>query len=84
MDPPEWWYPVRRSSAAAHLKAGNFAKAESEARKSLAAWKHDPLALWVLGRAEQGLGRTGEGAAHLDEARRIWRGDFESITVDAI
>jgi hypothetical protein len=84
MDPPEWWYPVRRSSAAAHLKAGNFAKAESEARKSLAAWKHDPLALWVLGKAEQGLGRAAEGAAHLAEARKVWRGNFESITVDAI
>jgi hypothetical protein len=84
MDPPDWWYPVRRSSAAAHLKAGNFAKAESEAKKSLAAWKHDPLALWVLGKAEQGLGRTTEGAAHLDEARSIWRGGFDSITVDAI
>jgi tetratricopeptide (TPR) repeat protein len=84
MDPPDWWYPVRRSVAAAHLKAGDFAKAEAEARKSLAAWKHDPLALWVLGKAEQGLGRDAEGAAHLDEARKIWRGDFTSITVDAI
>jgi tetratricopeptide (TPR) repeat protein len=83
-DPPSWWYPVRRSVAAAHLKAGDLAKAETEAKKSLAAWKHDPLALWVLGKAEQGLGRATEGAAHLDEARRLWRGDFDSITVDAI
>jgi tetratricopeptide (TPR) repeat protein len=84
MDPPAWWYPVRRSVAAAYLKVGDFAKAEAEARKSLSAWKHDPLALWVLGKAEQGLGRTAEGAAHLDEARKIWRGNFESITEDAI
>lgn len=84
MDPPDWWYPVRRSSAAAWLKAGNFAKAVSEAKKSLETWKHDPLALWVLGKAEQGLGRASEGVTHLDEARRLWRGNFDSITVDAI
>jgi len=83
-DPPAWWYPVRRSAAAAYLKAGNFARAEAEAKASLAAWKHDPLALWVLGKAEQGLGKAAEGQGHLDEARKIWRGDFASITVDAI
>jgi tetratricopeptide (TPR) repeat protein len=83
-DPPAWWYPVRRSAAAAYLKAGDFAKAEAEATGSLKTWKHDPLALWVLGKAEQGLGKAAEGAAHLEDARKIWRGDFDSITVEAI
>jgi hypothetical protein len=83
-DPPSWWYPVRRSVAAAHLKAGDLAKAEVEAKKSLVTWKHDPLALWVLGRAQAGLGQAGEGEATLAEARRLWRGDFDSITADAI
>ena len=84
MDPPEWWYPLRRSLAAAHLKAGDFAKAEAEATASLKEWKHDPLALWVLGKAQLGQGRTGEGVASLAEARRIWRGVFDSISVEAI
>jgi tetratricopeptide (TPR) repeat protein len=84
MDPPAWWYPVRRSVAAAHLRAGDFAKAEAEAKKSLAVWKHDPLALWVLGKAQIGAGRASEGEATLAEARKIWRGDFASITMDAI
>lgn len=84
MDPPDWWYPVRRSLAATHLKMGDFAKAESEALASLKEWKHDPLALWVLGRAQYGLGRARDGAASLSKAREIWRGDFDSITVEAI
>ncbi len=83
-DPPLWWYPVRRSVAAAHLKAGDFVRAEMEAKVSLSAWKHDPLALWVLGKAQIGQGRMAEGGARLDEARRLWRGDFDSISVEAI
>ncbi len=34
-DPPPWWYPVRRSTAAAYLKAGRYADAEREARPAL-------------------------------------------------
>jgi predicted Zn-dependent protease len=84
MDPPDWWYPLRRSLAAAYLKSGDFTKAEAEAAASLREWKHDPLALWVLGRAQYALGRAGEGAATLAEARKLWRGDFDSITAEAI
>jgi tetratricopeptide (TPR) repeat protein len=84
MDPPAWWYPVRRSLAAAHLRNGDFAKAETEAAASLKAWKHDPLALWVLGKAQEGQGRAGEAGETLGRARTLWRGDFTSITVEAI
>lgn len=84
MDPPEWWYPVRRSVAAAWLKDGNFARAEVEALASLKVWKNDPLALWVLGSAQVGLGRAGEGDAALAKARLLWQGDFDSISPEAI
>ena len=83
-DPPAWWYPVRRSVAAAYFKAGNFAKARAEADKSLAAWEADPMALWVKGNAQARSGQTGEGEATIGEARKLWFGDFGSITVDAI
>jgi tetratricopeptide (TPR) repeat protein len=83
-DPPAWWYPVRRSAAAAWLEAGDFARAEAEATASLAAWKHDPLALWTRGQAEAGLGKTAESQATLAEARRLWRGDFAGVTAGAI
>lgn len=84
MDPPAWWYPVRRSLAAAHLRNGDYAKAEAEAAASLKEWKHDPLALWVLGKAQEGQGRSSQAADTLSKARTLWRGDFESITVEAI
>ncbi len=84
MDPPTWWYPLRRSLAAAYFKAGNFAKAEAEAATSLKTWKHDPLALWVLAKAQIAQGRAAEGEATLAEARSIWRGDFASISLEAI
>ncbi len=83
-DPPSWWYPVRRSAAAAYLEAGDFAKAKAEAEASLASWKHDPLALWVLAKAEAGLGNATASGSHLAEARKLWRGDFDSITARAI
>jgi tetratricopeptide (TPR) repeat protein len=83
-DPPNWWYPVRRSVAAAYLKAGDFARAEAEADRSLASWKHDPMALWVKGKAQAAAGKAAEGEATLAEARKLWRGDFGSITADAI
>jgi tetratricopeptide (TPR) repeat protein len=84
MDPPAWWYPVRRSVAAVHLRTGDFVKAESEALASLKAWKQDPLALWVLGKAQAGQGRIQDAAATLERARALWRGDFDSITADVI
>ncbi|MBW8708493.1 MAG: hypothetical protein JF627_04385 [Alphaproteobacteria bacterium] len=62
-DPPPWWYPVRRSAAAAWLADGQPAKAAEAVQKSLDAWPLDPLALAVLSRAEDGLG-------HHQEARR--------------
>ncbi len=83
-DPPAWWYPVRRSAAAAHLKAGDHAKAEAEARASLAGWTDDPLAMWVLGQALKGQGRTEEGDAMLAKARPLWFGEFSSITAEVI
>jgi hypothetical protein len=83
-DPPPWWYPVRRSEAAALLKAGDFAKAEAAAQKSLAYWKRDPLALWVLGKAQVAQGRKEAGEATLAQAKAIWRGDFDSLTADGI
>ena len=36
------------------------------------------------GKAQIGLGQAGEGEASLTEGRKIWRGSFDSITVEAI
>ncbi|HEY1752764.1 MAG TPA: hypothetical protein VGG29_16015 [Caulobacteraceae bacterium] len=74
IDPPRWWYPVRRSLAAALLARGDAAGAEREASRTLATWKLDPKTLMIRAAAERKLGSA---AASLDEAaaRRGWHGD---------
>ncbi len=81
-DPPPWWYPVRRSLAAAQLKAGRYAEAEREAQASLAGWPADALALRILAAAEAGQGRTGAARDHHAQARRAWHGDLASVPID--
>ncbi|WP_293676993.1 hypothetical protein [uncultured Phenylobacterium sp.] len=81
-DPPPWWYPVRRSLAAAQLKAGRYAEAERAAHASLAEWPRDALALRILAEAERHQGRRGAASDHLAEARRAWRGDLAQVPLD--
>ncbi|MGH6909638.1 MAG: hypothetical protein ACREE0_10740, partial [Phenylobacterium sp.] len=81
-DPPPWWYPVRRSTAAAYLKAGRYADAEREAKASLVDWPQDALALRVLSQAERKLGHAKAADDHLAEARRVWEGDLRKVPID--
>jgi tetratricopeptide (TPR) repeat protein len=81
-DPPPWWYPVRRSTAAAYLKAGRYDDAVREAEASLADWPQDALALRVLSEAERKLGRTKAADAHIAQARRVWEGDLGKVPID--
>jgi hypothetical protein len=74
-DPPPWWYPVRRSVAAAHLQAGRKDAAAEAARSSLETWPKDALALRVLAQA------TGERAPRR-EARKVWVGDLRTTPLD--
>lgn len=84
-DPPPWWYPVRRSLAAAQLKAGRYAEAERAAHASLAEWPQDALALRILSEAEARQGRRGAARDHRAEARNGWRGgDVQAVPLDLI
>lgn len=84
-DPPPWWYPVRRSLAAAQLKAGRFAEAERAAHASLAEWPQDALALRILSEAEARQGRRGAARDHRAEAHSGWRGgDVGAVPLDLI
>jgi tetratricopeptide (TPR) repeat protein len=81
MDPPSWWYPIRRSAAAALLLDGQFASAADMAQASLAGWPADPLALLVLSRAEDRLGRTAD-ARHAEAAAiGNWEGDIAKVDI---
>jgi tetratricopeptide (TPR) repeat protein len=78
-DPPPWWFPERRSLAAALLSEGKPAEAIVEARKALKDWPAEPLTLQVLAEAEQAAGQ-GEAAARDGAlARATWLGEPVSL-----
>jgi hypothetical protein len=83
-DPPPWWYPIRRSLAAAHLKAGDYKAAEAEAKMSLKRWPNDALALWVEGQAKMRQGELAPAAQDLAMARTLWRGSLDQVSADRI
>jgi alkylhydroperoxidase family enzyme len=83
-DPPPWWYPIRRSVAAAELKAGRYHEAEAAARASLTSWPDDALALRVLSEAERAQGQADKAQADLAKAKELWRGDLARVPVDLI
>lgn len=74
VDPPPWWYPVRRSQAAAELKRGRPGEAAKAARASLKAWPQDGLALQVLAGAQTALGQGADAERSQAESRRWWLG----------
>jgi len=83
-DPPPWWYPVRRSAAAAWLAAGQYQQAVETAQKSLTAWPGDPLALRVLSQAEDKLGRATDAREHAAQALGLWMGDISKVDATLI
>jgi tetratricopeptide (TPR) repeat protein len=83
-DPPPWWYPVRRSAAAAWLLDGQYAKAAEVATVSLQKWPGDPMALLVRSWAEDKEGHISD--ARRDEATAIgdWQGDLSKVDVTVL
>ncbi|WP_304192347.1 hypothetical protein [Phenylobacterium aquaticum] len=75
-DPPAWWYPVRRSYAAALLAAGEPARATAEAETTLKRAPKDPLTLVVLSRAAAAQDRKAEADQRLAQAKAGWTGAF--------
>jgi predicted Zn-dependent protease len=73
-DPPIWWYPVRRSLAAALLADGKADEAATQARKVLTTWPNDPVTLAVLAQAERKLGDGKASDLHMAQASRGWHG----------
>src|SRR5436190_11362983 len=84
MDPPLFWYPVRRSLAAARLARGDARGARAQLTASLEHWPNDPLALYALSLAERRLGRAREAVAALQRARAGWAGDVTAIPLTRI
>jgi tetratricopeptide (TPR) repeat protein len=83
-DPPPWWYPVRRSLAAADLAAGKPDDAIREARASLKDWPDDALALKVIAEAEAKQGQSAAASRDLAQAKKVWRGDLAKVSLDSV
>lgn len=74
-DPPPWWYPVRRSLAAALLAAHRPVDALREADAALKRRPLDPLTTMVRADAEEAVGNAAGAARDRRDARRHWHGD---------
>ncbi len=74
MDPPPWWFPERRSLAAALLVSGDKRGALAAARQAIKAWPLEPLTLQVLSQAEAATGDTASAARDLALAQKGWHG----------
>lgn len=78
-DPPTWWYPVRRSVAAALLAKGDPTAAEVEAREALSRWPLDPQSLKVLADCQLAMGHPEEAKRQQALAQANWLGDAASV-----
>ena len=79
-DPPVWWYPVRRSLAAALLAAGKPKDALAEANAALARRPLDPVTLSVRADALTALGQSDAAAKDRAAAVARWRGDKSAFS----
>jgi tetratricopeptide (TPR) repeat protein len=83
-DPPPFWYPVRRSLAAALLAGGDAAGAQRQLSASLREWPNDPLALFLIAKSAEKLGQSAAAAQGLARARSGWMGDIEAVPLARI
>jgi hypothetical protein len=72
-DPPPFWYPVRRSLAAAMYRANDAAAARRQLVALLDGWQ-DPLALYLMSLVERRLGDPASADKYLKRAEAGWAG----------
>jgi hypothetical protein len=80
VDPPAWWYPVRRSYAAALLRAGKPREALKQTDLVLARRPIDPVTLSLRAEAETALGLTDAAAKDRALVKRGWHGDEAGLS----
>lgn len=84
MDPPLFWYSVRRSLAAALLAGGDALGARNQLHASLRRWPNDPLALYALSLADRALGDASSADGNLARARAVWAGEVTQVPLERI
>lgn len=80
-DPPTWWYPVRRSVAAALLAKGDPTAAEVEINEALLHWPLDPQSLKILADCQQAMGHPEEAKHQNTLAQNNWLGDAAALPI---
>jgi hypothetical protein len=78
-DPPIFWYPVRRSLAAALLAEGKPQAAAAEVRRAMIRWPYDPVSLTILADSEVAQGKGADAERQLTYARSNWFGDVSAM-----
>jgi tetratricopeptide (TPR) repeat protein len=78
-DPPAWWYPVRRSLAAALLADGKPQAAAVEAEAALTRWPFDPVSLRITADVARQNGDPAKAERQLGYARANWTGDLSAM-----
>jgi tetratricopeptide (TPR) repeat protein len=78
-DPPLFWYPVRRSYAAALLAAGEPQRAREHLHATLTRWPNDPLTLFALSVTDRRLGNLEAAKRNLARARSGWNGALSEV-----
>jgi len=78
-DPPAWWYPVRRSLAAALLADGNITAALAETHAVLLRWPYDPVSLRILADCESASGQSQDAQKERAYAQSNWTGDIGAL-----
>jgi tetratricopeptide (TPR) repeat protein len=73
-DPPLWWYPIRRSLAAAYLRQGDLPKARAAVDAALKLRPKDPTSLFVRSQVEAKAGDSAAAAKDLEAASATWMG----------
>ncbi|WP_284319333.1 hypothetical protein [Dyella acidisoli] len=80
-DPPTWWYPIRRSVAAALLAKGDPIAAEVEVNEALLHWPLDPQSLKILADCQQATGHLEEAKHQNALAHNNWLGDAAALPI---
>jgi hypothetical protein len=80
-DPPTWWYPVRRSGAAALLAKGDSMAAEVEVNAGLARWPLDSQSLRILADCQQAMRHAEEAKRQHALALANWLGDAAALPI---
>lgn len=83
-DPPAWWYPVRRSLAAALLEAGRPAEALVHVNAALKRRPLDPVSTGLRGQILVKLGQPEAATRDRDAAAKTWHGSPEAFSAALI